>query len=187
MSCLFSVVESSSCVWKHKRNLLYWWLYDGLPKPLGGSTIDLSDTPDTLKTFCWCLMLESSTLSPQSYCKTFDHNEYVELRDFLPLSSRLVLAHLQLVMSSVSHVQQEYKHEVQQHNSRFASGLTTSDIMSRQCKKLSGCKILSSTWQTWERVSRIKPEEMINYDKVTAARRSFLFLTGFFHPIGQCW
>lgn len=30
------------CVWKHKRNLLYCWLYDGLPKPLGGSTIDLS-------------------------------------------------------------------------------------------------------------------------------------------------
>lgn len=42
MSCLFWVVESSSCVWKHKRNLLFWWLYDGQPKPLGGSTIDLS-------------------------------------------------------------------------------------------------------------------------------------------------
>lgn len=45
---------------------------------------------------------------------------------------RLVLAHMQLVMSSVSHVQQKYKHEVQQPNSRFASGLNTSDIMSRQ-------------------------------------------------------
>jgi hypothetical protein len=104
---------------------------------------------------------------------------------FCLLSIQLVLAHMQLVMSSVSHVQQEYKHEVQQHNSIFASGLNTSDIMSRQCKKLSGCKILSSTWQTWERVSRIKPEKIINYDKITAVKRSFLFLTGFFHPIGQ--
>jgi hypothetical protein len=87
---------------------------------------------------------------------------------FCLLSIRLVLAHMQLVMSSVSHVQQEHKHEVQQHNSRFASGLNTSEIMWRQRKKLSGCKILSSTWQTWERVSRIKPEEIINYDKITA-------------------
>jgi hypothetical protein len=60
---------------------------------------------------------------------------------FCLLSIGLVLAHMQLVMSSVSHVQQEYKHEAQQHNSRFASGSNTSDIMSRQCKKLSGCKI----------------------------------------------
>jgi hypothetical protein len=34
---------------------------------------------------------------------------------FRLLSIRLVFAHMQLVMSSVSHVQQEYKHEVQQH------------------------------------------------------------------------
>lgn len=100
-----------------------------MPHYVEGSFHLIICPPDTLKTFCRCLILESSTVSPHLTVKHLITMSMLSKEMFCLLSIRLVLAHMQLVMiSSVSHVQQEYKHEMQQHKSRFASGLNTSDI-----------------------------------------------------------